>query len=148
MKCKFCETDATTKGMCGIHYGRWYRTGNPEKSQQGKRQVKPIQERMVEHRVIQDNNCWHWTAGINQYGYGKVKYDNRTRGAHIVAWYLATGRWPEEELDHLCHTLDTDCIGGVACMHRRCINPEHLEEVSKVENTRRRDIRRNPNAVV
>jgi hypothetical protein len=29
-------------------------------------------------------------------------------------------------LDHLCHTLATDCIGGPRCQHRRCVNPAHL----------------------
>lgn len=109
----------------------------------GKRKdVKPIEQRMEENHNILDNGCWEWTLGISQYGYGKVKYQGRTRGAHVVSWYLATGSWPEEELDHLCHTLDPDCVGGVDCRHRRCINPAHLEEVSKVENTRRRDTRR------
>ena len=126
--------------MCGKHYQRWKRTGNPEASSQGKRtDVKPVTERM--EYVTLDNGCWEWSKGINQYGYGKVKYEGRDYGAHRVAWFLATGKWPAEELDHLCHTLDTACEGGVECRHRCCINPAHLEEVSKVENTRRRDFR-------
>lgn len=86
--------------------------------------------------------CHHWTMSLTQYGYGKVKYNGKTIGAHIVAWWLARGRWPEEELDHLCHTSDPDCIGGVECLHRRCINPNHLEEVSRIENVKRRESRR------
>lgn len=142
MKCKFCTKDATVREMCGTHYQRWRRTGDPTKSQQGKRtDVKDITSRINEKFVILDNGCWEWTGGLNQYGYAKVKYDYVDRGGHTVSWYLANGRWPKEELDHLCHTLDPACVGGVDCRHRRCINPAHLEEVSKVENTRRRDLR-------
>jgi len=109
----------------------------------GKRKdVKPIEQRMEENHTVLDNGCWEWNLGISQYGYGKVKYQGRTRGAHVVSWYLATGEWPKEELDHLCHSFDPDCIAGVTCPHRRCINPAHLEEVSKVENIRRRDTRK------
>lgn len=129
--------------MCGTHYQRWKRTGNPEIAQPGKRtDVKSIQQRMTEHHIVLKNGCHEWTSGINQYGYGKVKYKYRTLGAHTVSWFLATGNWPVEELDHLCHTLDVDCPGGVGCRHRRCVNPAHLEEVSKTENTRRRDVRK------
>lgn len=144
MKCKFCTNEKImARGMCSIHYQRWKRTGNPEANQQGKRtDAKPIEQRVAENYTVLENGCWEWSLGINQYGYGKVKYEGRTLGAHTVSFYLASGEWPEDELDHLCHTLDKDCIGGVGCMHRRCINPEHLEKVSGVENTRRRDTRK------
>jgi hypothetical protein len=129
--------------MCGTHYQRWKRTGNPELSQQGRRNdVTPIDQRLLQGFNLLENGCHEWAKGINQYGYPKVKYNGRDLGAHRVAWFLATGNWPVEELDHLCHTLDKDCQGGVECRHRRCINVAHLEEVSKVENTRRRDTRR------
>jgi hypothetical protein len=141
--CKFCSSEAVSKGMCRIHYGRWYRTGNPEGTGQGHRKdAKPIQQRIADYHVVLENGCHEWTSGINQYGYGKVKYQGRTLGAHTVAWFLATGAWPAEELDHLCHTLDKECVGGVECRHRRCINPAHMEQVTKSENTRRRDARR------
>lgn len=139
--CTFCERPLLANGMCSLHYQRWRRTGDPTKTQQGMRSdVKPIEERMPFFAL--PNGCHEWTAGTNQYGYGKVKYEGRTLGAHRVAWYLSKGEWPVEELDHLCHTLDKTCVGGVDCRHRRCINPAHLEEVSKVENTKRRDSRR------
>ena len=144
MKCKFCTNDAAYKKLqlCRTHYGRWRRTGDPTASVQGRRNdVKPISDRLLGNIVKLSNGCWEWTAGINQYGYGKVKFDGRTYGAHRVAWFLSNGAWPVEELDHLCHTLDRECVGGIECRHRRCINPDHLEEVSKVENIRRRDAR-------
>lgn len=142
MTCKFCDNKARIRGMCEMHYARWFRTGSPEISKQGIRPGhKTIEQRMAESYEIV-GTCHLWTMSVTTSGYGKIKYNKKTVGAHILAWWLATGAWPTEELDHLCHTLDPECIGGIDCMHRRCINPAHLEEVSKVENIRRRSARR------
>lgn len=39
------------------------------------------------------------------------------------------------ELDHLCHTNSQECTGGDTCLHRRCVNPDHLEPVTHRVNT-------------
>lgn len=125
--------------MCGLHYQRWKRTGNPQASSQGARtDAKPVEQRVAENYRVLDNGCWEWMLGVNQYGYGKIKHEGRTLGAHVVAYRLRYGEY-EGQLDHLCHTLDTTCPGGVVCLHRRCVNPDHLEVVTTQENTRRRD---------
>jgi hypothetical protein len=41
------------------------------------------------------------------------------------------------QIDHVCHSEATDCDGGDTCIHRRCINPNHLEPVTPRENSRR-----------
>lgn len=33
--CKYCDQDATHRGMCNMHYGRWKRTGDPKHRHQG-----------------------------------------------------------------------------------------------------------------
>ena len=40
-------------------------------------------------------------------------------------------------IDHLCHNRDSSCPGARACMHRRCVNPDHLEPTTIEENQRR-----------
>jgi hypothetical protein len=145
MNCSHCTDLAVSRGMCRVHYGRWYRTGDPLGVGQGHRKTASIEDRVASSFVELTNGCWEWRLGINAYGYGKIKYQGRTLGAHAVSYKLKHG-WDaiEEsfELDHLCHTLDKACVGGVTCRHRRCINPDHLEIVSKVENTLRRDLRK------
>ncbi len=86
-----------------------------------------------------DPVCWEWIAGTTSAGYGTFRLDGRSLGAHLVAWTL-TGHGPVPdglELDHLCHNADPDCLGGVTCPHRRCVNPDHIEPVPTGENVRR-----------
>lgn len=99
----------------------------------------PIETRLKDYTL--NGDCWLWNKGLNKYGYGKVKYQGRTIGVHRVSYFVHTGKWPETGLDHVCHTIDPACKGGVECLHRRCINPEHLEPVESRENSRRRDVR-------
>lgn len=85
-----------------------------------------------------DDDCWPWLASLS-HGYGQIKGPRRSPlGAHRVAYELLVGPIPEGlTLDHLCHTRDPECTPGPACLHRRCVNPAHLEVVSASENTRR-----------
>jgi hypothetical protein len=79
------------------------------------------------------DECIAWTGRINDDGYG-------TRGvrlAHRAAWEDERGPIPDGlELDHLCHDPAV-CKLGAACPHRRCINLDHLEPVTHLENIRR-----------
>jgi hypothetical protein len=72
------------------------------------------------------SGCWLWTgylAGGN--GYGGITIENRQCLAHRVVYELLVGPIPEGmELDHLCR-------------NRCCVNPDHLEVVTKKENVLR-----------
>lgn len=72
-----------------------------------------------------NSGCWLWVGQLNAGGYGSVGFHGKTRNAHRVSYFLATG---DEvlgfDLDHLCRV-------------RSCVNPAHLEPVSRSENLRR-----------
>lgn len=74
-----------------------------------------------------DNDCWPFLGYRNQYGYG-IFWDtenNRNVGAHRVAYESLVGRIPDDlTIDHLC-----------LCRH--CVNPGHMEPVTREENSRR-----------
>lgn len=72
------------------------------------------------------SGCWEWTrARMKKTGYGVTAEGKRTFLAHRVSYEQARGPIPAGmQLDHLCR-------------NRGCINPEHLEVVSQVENLRR-----------
>lgn len=82
--------------------------------------------------------CWLWTGQIDGCGYGRIQVDDRPREAHRTVFAMLAGPIPAGlSIDHVCHNADVECPGGKQCMHRRCVNPEHLEAISKEENYQR-----------
>ena len=70
------------------------------------------------------SGCWLWLAGLDIGGYGKF-HDKGRHQAHRWAYVRLKGPILEGlELDHLCRT-------------RCCVNPDHLEPVTRSENNRR-----------
>lgn len=70
--------------------------------------------------------CWIWTASRDKDDYGQVAVGmgkGRIKRAHRIAYELYTGESIPDgmELDHTCHI-------------RRCVNPDHLEVVTRQEN--------------
>lgn len=72
--------------------------------------------------------CWPWdTPTSNGYGY----FGNR--GAHRFSYEIHRGPIPaKHDVDHICHT--TACALVKDCPHRLCVNPFHLQAVTRKEN--------------
>jgi hypothetical protein len=72
-------------------------------------------------KVNQTEDCWLWTAGKNNQGYGHFG----ATPAHRVAYEWLVGPIPKgAHLDHLCRV-------------KECVNPSHLQPVSCRENIMR-----------
>jgi hypothetical protein len=98
-----------------------------------------------------DEGCWPWTGVINSQGYGVLTIADQTLpgsaprslreknvAAHRASYEHHIGPIPAGlTLDHLCHTRAVDCPGGPQCLHRRCVNPQHLDPCTSAENTKR-----------
>lgn len=70
---------------------------------------------------VEPGQCWHWMGSLDRDGYGRFG----SRGAHRVVYEQRVGAIPQGmQIDHLCRT-------------RSCVNPLHLEVVTKEENQRR-----------
>ena len=72
-------------------------------------------------------------------GYGKyMTVNGKSYRAHRAAWIKAYGAIPKGMvIDHVCHNEAVErgeCEGGITCIHRACINPEHLRLVTQREN--------------
>lgn len=82
----------------------------------------------LEHRIlsrtVKTESCWFYT-GAKMSGYGSLTINGKRRGVHRLYYEIVKGSIPEGlELDHLC-------------MNKHCINPDHLQAVTHLENTRR-----------
>ncbi len=72
-----------------------------------------------------ETRCHIWQLGIEPNGYGKVGGGAKTKWAHRAAYEAVHGSVPPGlDLDHLCRV-------------RACVNPAHLEPVTRTENVRR-----------
>lgn len=88
--------------------------------------------RAHEHEVYHEPNtgCWLWSGCSTKKGYGMIAVPKPNgkpfgTGAHRVFFVAARGAIPDGlTLDHLC-------------MIKLCVNPDHLEIVTRGENTRR-----------
>ena len=79
-----------------------------------------------------------FTRPTNKHGYGAMYYKGKQRKAHRVAWEKVNGPIPEGMyLDHICHNVaiaNGMCLGQAGCIHRSCVNPNHLAVVDATEN--------------
>ena len=74
--------------------------------------------------------CKWWPDATDTDGYGVIKVGGKKVRVHVVVAEAAAGRpaRPGHTWDHACHDPET-CACGRACMHRRCYESTHLEEV-------------------
>jgi hypothetical protein len=90
----------------------------------------PIEDRLASKYVVEDSGCWRWTGSVGSSGYGHIVVNRHGKCAHRAVYEVAVGPIPDGlELDHLC-------------VNRSCVNPDHLEPVTRSENLRRARARR------
>ena len=80
--------------------------------------------KLKNYSLENENGCLLWQK-TKVDGYGRIYWQNKMQYAHRLAYEIENGKIPDgKEIDHLCRV-------------RHCVNPKHLEAVTRIENRRR-----------
>lgn len=127
-RCTECsgEKPIYKRTLCRPCYRRWL--NDPER-------VRPVLASVEERfwaKVEKTDSCWMWTASVNQgTGYGQfapkhgVQFQTHRFSYELTNGPIAAGL----DIHHTCHV-------------RRCVNPAHLQAITRSENLRLRKFRR------
>ncbi len=88
--------------------------------------MKTAIERFMDKVVIEPSGCWRWTASAIPAGYSCFYAHGSTHRAH---------KWGVEYFRHMKVPKGMEC--DHLCRNRWCVNPNHIEIVTKSVNMRR-----------
>lgn len=115
-----CDGGVYSNGLCRKHYVRKRYKGSTDLDV-----VPTLAERLAAAVEQQADGCWIWKWRPGKNGYGRISINNKSHYAHRASYEFHVGPIPDGlTLDHLCRV-------------RTCVNPAHLEPVTRAENTRR-----------
>ena len=142
-----CGCGSKTKIAPRTHTNRGWIKGQPQPYLRGHAAWKNSGPKWL----VNESGCWVWQRHTDKQGYARGGFHSLgyelPQLAHRVLYEQRFGRIPEGViLDHRCHTDDLSCPGGPGCPHRLCVNPEHLEPVTHLENANRGRNTRLPDA--
>jgi hypothetical protein len=116
-----CGKVVRLKNLCGPHYHRLVRHGDPLG---GRRPLGHAIADIFRALETDTDDCIFWTHARNQFGRGNVFYQGKYYSASRLVCILAHGTpAPKMEAAH-------SCGNG----HLACINPRHLRWATRAEN--------------
>lgn len=131
IKCsiKICERKAGTRGLCGLHYKRFWRK-NQLKAFETKFKFFPHDKESQKIFIKENSNfnklsdCWEWKFCKDIDGYGVIGINNKTMKIHRLSFIAFNGEIKDNlSILHSCHNTS-------------CCNPSHLRSGTTLDNMR------------
>jgi hypothetical protein len=124
-----CDTKHKARGLCNTHYARLISSESKRPGFQKtgvdtwKRASKPLEERLQERMTVTSDGCWEWTGAVTEHGYGRMSWGNHVERTHRLAAHLWLG-----------FDLNPKVVVRHRCDNPPCLNPEHLETGTQLNN--------------
>lgn len=110
------DTGRRARGMCLMHYNRWYKAGGRFEAKHYIRGGDPI-EKLHKQSIVNERGCWVYQLSLDSRGYGRIWWEGKSHQAHRFAYLRLGEPFPLEfDLDHMCEEAS-------------CWNPAHIEPV-------------------
>lgn len=133
-----CDRYVNAQGLCGKHYYRMRKHGDPlicmPYRDGGKAKYATMEERFWASIVKKsDDECWEWNGAVDNYGYGimskKINGKPVTFRAHRFSYELHNKECIKDFI--ICHKCDNP----------PCSNPNHLFLGTLADNNRDRNLK-------
>jgi len=118
-----CDQAQKGRGLCRSHYMKMWRSDRTGlKARFGSSDLSRSEKFWARVAVSDGASCWEWQGRVTPNGYGRVKSGERMVMAHRFSYEDKVGAIDDGLfIDHKCH-------------NRRCVNPAHLQVVTRKEN--------------
>lgn len=123
-----CLSLSKVRGLCGKHYQRLLKYGDPNfvKQVKGLTVSDRLEINKLEVQRNYESLCWEYKGNCTLEGYGRILLDGKYNCVHRLSWVLHNGEIPSGVL--VCHKCDNP----------RCFNPKHLFLGTTKDNTQDR----------
>jgi len=118
-----CNKQFLARGWCNMHYFRWKAHGDPTHLVQRKSFETTANEYLLANSdKPAGSECWVWKRRVTKHGYGHINPKWGHHQVHRLAYATWVGSIKKHSQIH--HK----------CSNKACINPDHLQEVTKTDN--------------